>query len=96
MASVRSAKKDIEYVLSEVVSDCLNYLHLHKGEKDEEVIAIIEEMIDLKEELYTRCNHIDGKDNHSLVKAHFKLIYNELFEKADKAFERLSAIATAS
>ncbi|MDO9512144.1 MAG: hypothetical protein Q7J34_10320 [Bacteroidales bacterium] len=96
MPSVRTTKKNIEYVLSEVVSDCLNYLHLHKGVKDEEVIAIIEEMIDLKEDLYSRCKHIDGKDNSVLVKIHFRKVYEDLLNGADAAFEKLSVIVSAS
>lgn len=93
MASKRDAKKDVQFVVTEVISDCLNFLYMNPEKKAAEVHAIVEEMIELHNELVTRINHIDGKENPKLVKAHFKSLYTQLLGKTDEAFSRLSEIA---
>jgi len=93
MASKREAKKDVQFVITEVISDCLNYLYMNPDKKAAEVHAIVEEMLELHNELLARINHIDGKDNPQLVRAHFKSIYADLLGKTDQAFSKLSEIA---
>ena len=92
MASRKESKKDIEFVVAEMISDCLNYLHLYKGKNEEEVLGMIEELLALRDELIARINHIDGKDNPALVKAHFKKIYTDLSEKTLQGADKLSAL----
>ena len=91
MASVRRLKKDIDYLVSEVIADCYNYTYFHPA-KQNEVIDIINEDIELRNELYTRANNPDGKDNKKIVKAYYKAIWTELFEKVDGMFRKVSEI----
>lgn len=90
MASKRVVKKHIEQLIGEVVSDCLNYIFI-QGNKNSEVISeIIDDMIVLREDLIMRVNHIDGKENPKLVKAHFNKLYNDLLARTNEAYEKLS------
>lgn len=93
MASKRDAKKDIQFVITEVISDCLNFLYMNPDKKAADVHAIVEEMLELHKELLFRINNIDGKDNPKIIKAHFKSIYADLLGKTDQAFTQLSEIA---
>ena len=96
MASRKETKKDIEFVVGEIISDCLNYLHLYKGKNEEEVLGLIEVMIRLRDDLIARVNHIDGKDNATLVKAHFNKIYKDLESKTTEVVEKLSQLVRPS
>lgn len=92
MASRRDAKKDIEFVLAEIISDTLNVMHLHKGKKDEELFNLLEYLIDTRDELICRLSHIPGKDNPAQVKLFFNKLYLDLEKCVDEAIERLSEI----
>lgn len=92
MASRRDAKKDVEFVLGEIISDTLNVLHLHKGKKDEELLDILEQLIDTRDELIARLSHIPGKDNPAQVKLFFNKFYHDLEKCADESIEKLSKI----
>ena len=91
MASVRRLKKDIDYLVSEVVADCYTFSYFHPA-KQAEAINIINEAIELRQELISRANNPDGKDNKKLVKAYYKAIWKELFDKVDGMFNKISQI----
>lgn len=94
MATKRDAKKDVAFFIEEVVSDCLNFLTIHSNRDNTDILNIIEKMEDLYEEMISRINHIDGKDNKKMVKAYFNAMYEDLLNGVEDAFKQLSDIAT--
>jgi|TergutMp193P3_1026864.scaffolds.fasta_scaffold367309_2 hypothetical protein len=87
MASIRHIKKDIDYLVSEVVSDCCTFMYLYPEKKQEEALGIIHEMIDLRNNLIARANHPEGK-----AKPHFKAIFKDLLTGVDASFQKISAL----
>ena len=95
MASVRSLKKDIDYLVTEIVSDCQLFMYLHpKDKKIEDAWKIIEGAINMRNELFERANHPNGKNDRALVKQHYYSIRKDLLEKAHKLFEEVSALSS--
>ena len=92
MASIKSLKKDIDFLFFEVISDCFMFTSLHEGPKKAEVQDLIEEAVSARNEMIDRANHPDGKDNPAILKVYYATLRKELFEKVDGYFERLSAI----
>ena len=93
MASVRELKKDIDFLVFEVISDCFVYSNLHPDNKTDELTALINDAVELRNELIARVNNPDGKDNPKIVKAYYKTVSKDLMLGVDKLFERLSAIS---
>jgi hypothetical protein len=93
MASLREVKKDIDYLVNEVISDCYTFLYIHGDKEKEQVIQIIEHVVEKRNEFFNRANNpakgIDGKQ----VKKHYKQIYNDLLQTADDSFSKLSGLA---
>lgn len=92
MSNVRDLKKDIDYMLYEVISDCFTYREMHPDNKSDEVSAIINDAVELRNDLIARVNNPDGKDNPKIVKAYYQSVKKDLMDGADKLFTRLSAI----
>jgi hypothetical protein len=90
MASVRELKKDIDFLIYEVISDCFVFSGLHPDSKADEVSAIISDAIDFRNDLIARVNNPDGKDNPKIIKAYYKLLEKDLLTGVDKLFNRLS------
>ena len=57
MASLRCIKKDINYLVNEVVSDCYTALYFKDQSKREDIIAIMEEAVDFRNQMIDRANH---------------------------------------
>jgi hypothetical protein len=92
MASVRELKKDIDYLVYEVLSDCFAFSGMHPDDKTEELSAIISDAVELRNDLIARVNNPDGKDNPKIVKAYYKSVEKDLLKGVDKLFTRLSSL----
>ncbi len=88
MASLRLIKKDVDFLVSEVVSDCWMFVYLNPGKKYEEAVSLIEDAVDLRNKLYDKINHPD-KTN---MKMHYKAVNEELLKGVDSLFLKISAL----
>ncbi|HKK40827.1 MAG TPA: hypothetical protein VJ963_00365 [Bacteroidales bacterium] len=93
MASIRDLKKDIDYLLYEVIADCFAYSEVHPDKNTDEVAKIITDAVELRNDLIARVNNPDGKDNHKIIRAYYKAVQNELLSGTDELFNRLSSLS---
>ena len=91
MASLRLIKKDIEYLVNEVISDSYMALYIHP-EKKNDVIEIIKQAVDARNEFITTANHPAEKHNPSLVRKHYAVLRRDLLQRIDDLFEKLCKI----
>jgi len=76
MANLRIIKKDIDFLVTEVISDCWGFIYANEGNKSEEAVEIISEAVDLRNKLYESVNHPDKSNlqktlqgcEHSVIK----------------------------
>jgi hypothetical protein len=94
MASLRDLKKDIDYMVFEVLSDCFIFQGLHPDNKSDEVSEIISDAVNLRNDLIARVNNPDGKDNPKIVKVYYQTVRKDLLSGVDKLFTRLSTLST--
>jgi len=92
MASVRELKKDIDYLVFEVISDCFVFSGVNPDNKSEELSVLISDAVNFRNDLIARVNNPDGKDNPKIIKAYYKSIEKDLLVGVDKLFNRLSAL----
>jgi len=93
MASVRELKKDIDYLVFEVISDCFVYSGLHPDNKSDELTTLISDAVEFRNDLIARVNNPDGKDNPKIIKAYYKTLEKDLVTGVDKLFTRLSSLS---
>jgi len=89
MASRRMLKKDIDYLVSEVISNCYACLYFHPEKNEDEIYKIIEEAVDVRNGLFDRIKPAE-KNNRSLVRKHYAALRNDMFVSVDDLFEKLS------
>jgi len=90
MASIRLIKKDIDYLMGEIVADCYLAISFHPEKKDE-IVTIMEKAVEWRNKLVDLANNPAEKHNASLMKKHFRYIRAEMFSGVDAMFEELSA-----
>lgn len=89
MANLRSIKKDIDYLVNEVVYDCYLALYFH-SDKREAVIGVMQDAVELRNELFEMVNNPAEKHNPALVKKHYAFVRVQMFERIDGLFAKLS------
>lgn len=89
MASVRMIKKDIDYLVSEVLSDCYMTIYFHP-EKKSEIVKVMQEATELRNSLISRVNSPVEKNNRSLVRKHYAQVRRDVLAGVDALFAKLS------
>ncbi|MEI6679516.1 MAG: hypothetical protein WCL21_12960 [Mariniphaga sp.] len=92
MANVRRLKKEIEFMSSQLIGDCIDFLDTFEDKKDVSVLSVIEEAVLLNNTMLDRACHPDGKDNPKLVKQHYKLLKTDFIKGLDHAYGRLEGL----
>lgn len=93
MASIRELKKDIDYLIYEVISDCFVFSGLHPENKSDELSAVISDAVDLRNDLIARVNNPDRKDNPKMLRTYYKTLQKDLLNGVDSLFNRLSELS---
>lgn len=94
MASLRKIKKDIDYLVNEVIFDCYLALYFHDDKKDE-IVSVMRDAVDLRNELFEMANNPAEKRNPSLVKKHYTFLRSQMFDRVDGLFDKLSKVMNA-
>ena len=92
MAKIRSLKKDIDYLVSLVIVDCLQYNNHFENADKEAAYKIVKNIIGSRNDFRKRINHPDGKDNSALIKKYFNKISEDLLVACDQAYESLGKL----
>lgn len=88
MANVRNLKKDINYVLGDIIEAVYIWELTNPEKENKEAEGIIDEAIETFDELIAKINQkkVDNK------KQHFKAISAELEEKGRKLVDKINAL----
>ena len=84
--NLRVFKKDIEFFVAEFIDDCALFVALNPHKDADEIVAIIDEAVELYNDLKCRANHPEGHK-----KAFYTGLTKEMFEKLDELCEKLSS-----
>ncbi|MCX6224166.1 MAG: hypothetical protein NTV01_05370 [Bacteroidia bacterium] len=71
MASKKNLKKDIDYLITDVILDCYACMEEHPEKSSSSYEEIINEIIIVKEDLLERINHFDP-GTHGSSRKHFR------------------------
>ena len=89
MANLRTFKKDVIFLINEVISDCWVFMYLNRDKNVEEAKKIVADAVELGDNLFEQINHYPKDD----AKKHFKALNQKLLEGVDALFVRLSGLS---
>ena len=91
MASIRRLKKEIEFLSSQVIGDCVDFIQTFSG-KETEAMAVIDEIVVLHNSTVDKINNPDGKDNSKLVKNFYAQLKKDYVKGINDAYQRLETL----
>ena len=95
MASIRRLKKEADYLVSELVVDCLSYVNLYAKADKEKAFKIIQDVLTVRNQVRDMANHPDGKENPKLVKAHYQKVTAKLAKSIEDGYISLEKLTVA-
>jgi hypothetical protein len=91
MASKRNLKKDIDYLITDVIMDCYACMEEHSEKSSSAYEEIINEVMVLKEVLIERINHFDAGVNGN-SRTYFLGIKKDLITSITEAYDKLTKL----
>lgn len=91
MANLRQLKKEIDYILEEVVFDC-DMAMCFQPSKEKEIFEVMQEAVAVRNNLYAKAMNPAEPHNRSLVRKHYTALRAEMNDAFGALFEKLSAI----
>lgn len=88
MSSIKNLKKDINYVLGDIIDECYIYELNNPKADTKKTEAIIDEAITTFDELIARVNQKDVENK----KAHYKAINTDLEDKANALIAKVNKL----
>ncbi len=88
MASIKNLKKDINYVLGDIIEECYTWELLNPKADPKGAEAIIDEAITAFDALITHVNSNDVENK----KSHYKSINSELEKTANKLIKKINKL----
>jgi hypothetical protein len=92
MTSRRRLKKEIDYVVSDLILDCFTYTSLYQKPNDAEAMEIVQGALILRDELRDLANHPEKKGESDSVKSHYDNIAATLIGGVDEGYDKLGKL----
>ena len=89
MANLRTIKKDVIFLINEVISDCWVYMYLNGDKNLDEAKKIVADAVEFGDNIFEQINNYPKDD----TKKHFKALNQKLLEGVDALFVRLSGLS---
>ena len=92
MASKKNLKKDIIFLVDEVLGTCLMRKDLEDKKHQEEIDNLIAEMLIFREEIIEKVNNPKLTDAHKNLRTYYRSVYQELIRKVNESFDKLNSL----
>ena len=92
MTTRRRLKKEIDYVVSDLILDSMTYANLNQKPNDEEAMQIVNETMELRNKLRNMANHPEQRNNTEKAKTFYDNIATTLVESVDKGYTKLGTL----
>jgi hypothetical protein len=89
MASRQRLKKEIDYIVSDLILDCFTFANLQQNPNDEAVLKIVQDTLTMRNELRLQVNHPEKRDASQSVKSYFDNIAKVLIDRVEEGYEKL-------
>ncbi len=90
MASKKNLKKDINFLIDEVIGTCLMRQAIQKGKQEKEMDETVNEMLIFREEMLEKVNNPKLTDADKNLRTYYRSLYSELLKKVNETFDKLN------
>jgi hypothetical protein len=92
MASRQRLKKEIDYVVSDLILDCFTFINMRAKTENEDVLQIVQESLNLRGDLLNQVNHPENKTETQTVKNYFDNIAKVLIDTVEESYVKLGKL----
>lgn len=96
MANIRNLKKDIDYLVYEVISDCFSAMSMKQEEAISDKLAeIVSDAVKLRNSLFSKIKRKSNSTEPVDAREYYRDLRRQLVTGIDGLFERLSKVVSS-
>jgi hypothetical protein len=92
MTSRRRLKKEIDYVVSDLILDCFTYTNLYQKPDDADTMEILQGTLTLRNELRDLANHPERRSESESIKSHYDNLAKTLVGGVNEGYTKLGKL----
>jgi hypothetical protein len=92
MASRQRLKKEIDYVVSDLILDCFTFINMRAKTENEDVLQIVQDTLNLRGDLINQVNHPENKTEMQTIKSYFDNIAKVLIDTVEESYVKLGKL----
>lgn len=92
MASRQRLKKEIDYIVSDLVVDCFTFINMRQKAENDDVLLIIQDTLNLRGDLRDQANHPENKAEGQSTKSYYDNIAKVLIDSVESSYAKLSKL----
>jgi hypothetical protein len=92
MASRQRLKKEIDYIVSDLVVDCFTFMTMQQEPNKPEVLQIVQDTLNLRNELRFQANHPGNKGESQSTKNYYDNIAKVLVDSIEESYQKLGKL----
>lgn len=92
MASRQRLKKEIDYIVSDLVIDCFTFMTMQQEPNKPEVLQIVQDTLNLRNELRNQVNHPEKKGESQTTKNYYDSIAKVLVDSIEASYQKLGKL----
>ncbi|HNX54258.1 MAG TPA: hypothetical protein PLG33_09020 [Prolixibacteraceae bacterium] len=92
MASRQRLKKEIDYIVSDLIVDCFTFMTMQNEPNKPEVLEIVQNTLNLRSELRLQSNHPEKRGESQSIKNYYDNIAKVLVDNIEASYEKLGKL----
>lgn len=92
MTNKRRLKKEIDYLVSDLIYDCFTFLGLYESADNSEAMQVVQNTLIVRNELRDKANHPEKREAGVSVKSHYDAIARQLVSTLDEGYSKLGKL----
>lgn len=92
MASKKRLKKEIDYIVSDLVIDCFTFINMRQKDENDDVLLIVQDTLNLRGDLRDQANHPGNKAEGQSTKSYYDNIARVLIDSVESSYAKLSKL----
>ncbi len=92
MASKKNLKKDINFLVDDIVGTCMMHQSMGSNKNQEKLDHIIEDILQFRETLISQVNNPELPESAKTLRSYYRELYQELLQKVDEAYDKINSL----
>ncbi len=92
MASKKNLKKDINFLVDDIIGTCIMHQSIGNIKNQKEVNQIIEDILLYRDEVIQQVNNPELPESAKNLRSHYRELYQQFLKKVDETYDKINSL----